>query len=86
MKTHRVESCITVAILSVIVLGGYSILLYYLCPMNLCHYTFSTYCKVASGSMSRLVAQPSIFRLFMKGKFDAVTFGKKGPKLNSSPL
>ena len=30
-----------------------------------------TYRKVASRSTSRLVARPRIFRLFMKGKFDA---------------
>ena len=29
------------------------------------------YCKVASSRLSRLVAHPSIFKLFMKGKFDA---------------
>ena len=29
------------------------------------------YCKVASSRLSRLVAHPSIFELFMKGKFDA---------------
>ena len=32
-----------------------------------------------------LVAHPSVFRMFMKGKFDAyVTFGQKGA--NSAPL
>ena len=30
-----------------------------------------TYCKVASSSLSRLVAHFWVFRLFMKGKFDA---------------
>ena len=29
------------------------------------------YCKVGSRSTSQLVAHPSIFRMFMKGKFDA---------------
>ena len=29
------------------------------------------YCKVPSSRMSRLIAHPSICRLFMKGKFDA---------------
>ena len=29
-----------------------------------------TYCKVASRSMSRLVAHPSFFRMSMKWKFD----------------
>ena len=35
--------------------------------------------------MSQLVAHSRIFRLFMKGNFDAyaVTFGQNGPKLNS---
>ena len=50
----------------------------------------STYRKVASSRLSRLVARPSIFRMFMKGKFDAylctVTFGQKFPKLNSRPF
>ena len=32
---------------------------------------FNKYRKVASSSLSRLVAHPSIFRMFMKGKFDA---------------
>ena len=32
--------------------------------------TFLEYRKFASRSMSRLVARPGIFRLFMKGKFD----------------
>ena len=31
----------------------------------------STYRKVASSRLSRLVAHPVIFRLFMKGNFDA---------------
>ena len=39
---------------------------------NLKHfYFYLKYCKVASGRLSWLVAHPSIFRLFMKGKFDA---------------
>ena len=50
----------------------------------------STYPKVASSSMSRLVAHFQIFRRLMKGKFDAyvvcVTFGQKVPKLNSRPV
>ena len=32
--------------------------------------SFNIYCKVVSSRMSRLVAHPRIFRLFMKGKFD----------------
>ena len=47
------------------------------------------YCKVTSSSKFRLVAHPRIFRLFMKGKFDAYVlwpFAKKDPKLNSSPV
>ena len=48
------------------------------------------YNKVASRSITWLVTDPRMFRLIMKGKFDAyglctVTFGQKGPKLNSSP-
>ena len=39
-------------------------------PNGLCYYTL-TYHKVASRSTSWLVAHPSIFRMFMKGKFDA---------------
>ena len=39
------------------------------------------YCKVASSRLSRLVAHSRIFRLFMKGNFDAY-----GPKLNSRPV
>ena len=34
-----------------------------------------TYHKVPSSRLSWLVAHPSIFRLFIKGKFDALTFG-----------
>ena len=44
------------------------------------------YRKVASSSLSRLVAHFWIFRLFMKGKFDAyvlVTFDQKSSKLVS---
>ena len=36
-----------------------------------CLLCFSTYRKVASSRLSRLVAHLRIFRLFMKGKFDA---------------
>ena len=42
--------------------------------------------------MSWLVAHSRIFKLFMKGKFDAyvqctaVTFGQTSPKLNSRPV
>ena len=39
-----------------------------------------TYCEVVSSNMSQLVANPRIFRLSMKGQFDAYV---KGPKLNS---
>ena len=38
---------------------------------NVSNSGFSMYRKVASRSTSRLVARPRIFRLFMKGKFDA---------------
>ena len=47
------------------------------------------YYKVVSWSTSWLVAHPSIFKLFMTGKFDALcilTFDQKGPKLNSRPV
>ena len=33
--------------------------------------SLTAYCKVASSRLSRLVAHPIIFRLFMKGNFDA---------------
>ena len=39
------------------------------------------YRKVVSSRLPRLVAHLTIFRLFMKGKFDA--FGQKSSKLNS---
>ena len=43
--------------------------------------------KFPNRTTSWLVAHTMIFRLFMKGKFDAyvatVTFDQKGPKLNS---
>ena len=35
------------------------------------HNIKTDYLKVASSRMSWLVARPSIFRIFMKGKFDA---------------
>ena len=45
------------------------------CPMGVAdtleHYKKLDYCKVASSRLSWLVAQLRIFRLFMKGKFDA---------------
>ena len=44
------------------------------------HYT--TYRKVASSSMSCLVAHPSIFRMFMKGKFDACVLWPLAAKLS----
>ena len=48
------------------------------------------YRKVASSRLPRLVAHLRIFRLLMKGKFDAyvlcVTFGHKSSKLNSRPV
>ena len=61
------------------------------CPLN-CHQKYfyiAKYRKVASSRLSRLVANPRIFRKLMKGKFDAyvvtVTFGQKVPKLISRP-
>ena len=48
-----------------------------------------TYRKVASNSMSRLVAHLMIFRRLMKRKFDAYVvwpLAKKVPKLNSRPV
>ena len=39
------------------------------------------YCKVASSSMSRFVAHPSIFRMFMKGKFDAYVLWPLGQRV-----
>ena len=48
------------------------------------------YHKVARSTLSKLVAHLRIFRLLMKGKFDAyvlcVTFGQKSSKLNSRPV
>ena len=38
---------------------------------NLFGLCWSTYCKVLSSRLSRLVAHQRIFRLFMKGTFDA---------------
>ena len=52
------------------------------------HEQFAVYRKVVSSRLSPLVAHLRIFRLFMKGKFDAYVlwpFGPKVPKLNSSP-
>ena len=43
------------------------------CPLN-CHQKYfyiAKYRKVASSRLSRLVANPRIFRRLMKGKFDA---------------
>ena len=46
------------------------------------------YHKVASSKLSLLVAHPRIFRLFMKGNFDAylcaVTFVQNGPIVDRS--
>ena len=62
------------------------------CPKILMPLTsyVNNYSKVASSALFRLVAHFWIFRLFMKGKFDAylctVTFCQKSPKLNSSPF
>ena len=57
---------------------------------SLVQHNVNIYRKVASSRLSRLVAHPSIFRLFMKGKFDAyvstVTFVTKSSKLNSRPV
>ena len=39
--------------------------------LDLLKFMLTMYRKVASRSTSRLVALPRIFRLFMKGKFDA---------------
>ena len=44
------------------------------------------YPKVASRSNPQLVTHPRVFRLFLKGKSGAYTFGQKGLKLNSSPF
>ena len=45
---------------------------------------FLEYHKVTSSRLSQLAAHARIFRLFMKGKFDA--FGQKSSKLNSRPV
>ena len=61
------------------------------CIIKFFSVTFSIYRKVASSSLSPLVAYFQIFKRLMKGKFDAyvictVTFGQKVPKLNSRPV
>ena len=43
------------------------------------------YHKVVSSWLSWLVAHPSIFKLFMKGKFDAYVYCPKSSKFNSKP-
>ena len=49
---------------SALVVGAYPIIDLFLQPPD-------KYRKVASSRLSRLVAHQSIFRMFMKGKFDA---------------
>ena len=51
------------------------------------YYHLYIYRKVASSRLSRLVARSVIFRLFMKGNFDAyVQNGQNGQKLNNRPV
>ena len=46
----------------------------------------NTYCKIPSSRLSWLVAHARIFRMFMKGNFDAYVPWNNGPKLNSRPV